>query len=108
MGDNSNDTALVGALYLADKSPELAIDSDARTLFVPYTGYSDEDGTAVRKEKGINSSLRPPPPPRPRSFCEPLNASGVLNGDDWAEALRKIDTRGFASGLMGLAARDAQ
>lgn len=59
MGDNSNDTALVGALYLADKSPELAIDSDARTLCVTYTGYSDEDGAAAAKDGGLDRSASP-------------------------------------------------
>lgn len=120
---------LVGALPLADKAPQVSVDSASYTVSVTFSGFDEQAGAAASKDGSLDRDLlydavaflacvEPAQKVElvipggdtyafsrsevQQSFGGPLNASSTLEEGAWAEILRKLDTPNFASSLVGL------
>lgn len=129
IADSDNVTSLVGALELADRGPQIAVDGSNHALSITYGALDADTVKQAESDGSLDKSLLYNAVASftclenlqqvtfsipngdiytfrrgelEQSFGEPLNATNMLTRKNWAEVLRKIDSPNFASSLVGL------
>lgn len=129
ISDSDKVTALVGALELADRGPQIAVDGSSHSMAITYSALDADTVKQAESDGSLDKSLLYNAVASftclenlqqvtfaipdgdtytfrrselEQSFGEPLNATNMLTKKSWAEVLRKIETPNFASSLVGL------
>lgn len=126
--DQASAEKLVAALPLSDRDPQVALDAAAHSLTVTFSQLEGSSNGSVDTSaqdrdllydavaaftclEGLQQVSFTAPGAETytlrrseveQSFGQPLNATGTLTQDAWAEILRKLGTQNFVAGLMGL------
>lgn len=126
--DQASAEKLVAALPLSNRAPQVAVDASAHSLTVTFSQLEGSSNGSVDTSaqdrdllydavaaftclEGLQQVSFTAPGAETytlrrseieQSFGQPLNATGALTQDAWAEILRKLGTQNFVAGLMGL------
>lgn len=126
--DQASAEKLVAALPLSNRAPQVAVDAAAHSLTVTFSQLEGSSNGSVDTSaqdrdllydavaaftclEGLQQVSFTAPGAETytlrrseveQSFGQPLNATGALTQDAWAEILRKLGTQNFVAGLMGL------